>query len=159
MAVEAHNLFSFTDYSYGKNYYKPFMPTITCPLVSTGMTKWISKNLILAKVWKSEFCVFFVDEYLLFSHYLHRFLHSAGKIPMMANILNLVSLFGKSLILTHLPQLDLRTSGEHSWFSFFAFSICHLLRLVFQNETFTANEDPWCILYLQITIFCCKCDL
>ena len=37
MSVEAHNLFSFTNY-YGKGVYKPFIPTITCPLVE-GMTK------------------------------------------------------------------------------------------------------------------------
>lgn len=33
--MDAHNLFSFTNYSYGRNSYSVVMPTITCPLVNT----------------------------------------------------------------------------------------------------------------------------
>lgn len=107
VAVKAHNLFSFINYSYGGNFYKPFMPTITCPLVSSKDDKRISKNLILAKLWKSNSVPFFlwtnicccqttyIDSYTLL---VRLFL-----IPMMADMLNLIPFFGKSLILNRFP--------------------------------------------------------
>lgn len=84
---------------------------------------------------KAIFMPLFMDKYLLLLHYLYRFLCSARKIVPDSNggkYINLISVFEKIQVCRN---LILELLDEHSNDFFFLFR-CHLLRLVFQNETF-----------------------
>lgn len=129
-------LFSFTNYSC-----KAVMPLIICTFVNTRDDKWISKKFNISKplekpilcIWGTNICA------LNYLHNSYTLLVRLFLNLLRANTLNLISVFEQSPIFTDLLQLDLRTFGwkfQMIHLFFFSFSVCHLLRLAFQNETF-----------------------
>lgn len=144
--MDAHNLFSFTNYSYGRNSYNVFM------LINEHKGwKWSSKNLILVELclekpflclylW-TNVCYFYIT-YIDSCALLGRLF----LIPMAAN--TLISVFEKIQV-CHNLILELLYELSNDFF----FSMSSVEIGISEWNCLILVKTLWCVLYVQITVF------